>query len=148
MARRRRASRVFRHPRRSRVPLIRSVTITEVPPGRRQWRPPSRALLLPRAKTVVPDGLDRLRELRELQAVIRAPAHPVVVRRAQVAAVEGRRQLLRMAMPERRTPCQGRQTRREVMFAREVAGKKWSRGSGGPKMDRARHTVESQYTCR
>lgn len=46
----------------------------------------------------------------------------------------------------RSSPCEARGQRREVMFARDVAGRKW--GRGGPKMRGARFTVESQYACR
>lgn len=46
----------------------------------------------------------------------------------------------------RSSPCVARGQRRQVMFAMEVAGKKW--GAGGPQMKGARFTVESQYTCR
>lgn len=42
--------------------------------------------------------------------------------------------------------CQRRQRRKETMFALGVAGRRW--GRGGPRMQRARHTYESSYTCR
>lgn len=44
------------------------------------------------------------------------------------------------------TPCQIRAQRKEIMFAHNVAGRKW--GRGGPKMRGARKTVFSNYTCR
>lgn len=50
------------------------------------------------------------------------------------------------AMPPYRTPCSRRAARRGVMFAKRVAGAKWS--SGGPRMHGARHTINSSYTCR
>lgn len=42
--------------------------------------------------------------------------------------------------------CQNRATRRQVMFAQDVAGKKWGSG-GGPSMKNARRSVESAYSC-
>lgn len=45
----------------------------------------------------------------------------------------------------RSTPCSRRAKRREVMFARDVAGRKW--GRGGPKMRNARFSISSQYRC-
>lgn len=45
----------------------------------------------------------------------------------------------------RSSPCLRRGQRREVMFAAGVAGKSWRRG--GPRMENARFSVESQYRC-
>lgn len=117
--------------------------------GRRQWRPPSLStLMLPRSETPVLDGQRRLNDLRSFLAVLRTPRQPnrlpVAVYRA--LGREARRELLRAPqMPPYRTPCARRGVRREVMFARQVAGRRW--GAGGPDMRNARRTVESQYSC-
>lgn len=42
--------------------------------------------------------------------------------------------------------CKDRATRKQIMFAKNVAGRKWGSG-GGPSMKNARRSVESGYTC-
>lgn len=46
-----------------------------------------------------------------------------------------------------RTPCRRRAERKEVLFAQNVAGRRWGRG-GGPSMRGARIGLNSQYRCK
>lgn len=74
-----------------------------------------------------------------------------VVRRAPPAVYKARRRVerLRLIHPllsSRTRDCANRSERREVMFARRVAGKKW--GSGGPRMKGARRQLSSAFSCR
>lgn len=66
--------------------------------------------------------------------------------RAKRARVSSRRSLLRLSVDERSRMCLRRGQRREVMFARRVAGRSWS--GSGPKMRNARRNRDSRYTCR
>lgn len=74
---------------------------------------------------------------------IALPKVEQVRRRVATLRLFSRRPLI----PMKTSPCRRRVVRKEVMFSRGVAGRKW-RGSGGPQMKRARRTVESFYTCR
>lgn len=49
-------------------------------------------------------------------------------------------------IPARLSVCVARRVRKEVMFAKAVAGRSW--GSGGPQMRGARRTPDSSFTCR
>lgn len=44
-----------------------------------------------------------------------------------------------------RNVCHQRKVRKEALFAARVAGRRW--GSGGPNMNKARRTADSNYSC-
>lgn len=116
--------------------------------GRGPLESASRRLgLLPRS---LPVGLYRPRQL-----VLPDVRRPVLARRRladsqvrqlRVARRRIRRELLSPALSRQLGVCQRRDRRRQVLWARGVAGKSWS--GGGPRMRGARHNLDSSFTCR
>lgn len=114
--------------------------------GRDLYRFASReSLLLPRS--YAPAIFSARRQVLEFQnslaRMLRKP--PPVVRRQVQGRLVSLRKLNRPFLKEQSSPCKRRAVRREVMFSGGVAGRRWSRG--GPKMFRARRTVDSSYRC-
>lgn len=94
----------------------------------------------PRRPSGFPPGRARSRP-----RVLYGPRVSVSVRRPRLNLVAA----LRPAFSRLRKECVSRVVRREVMFSRDVAGRKWSRGRGaGPDMREARHSLFSQMACR
>lgn len=118
-------------------------------PGRELSFASRNSLLLPRAIASAPSSAHK--QFHDLQ-IRRAR-----IRRTAPYSVPVKRQILRRAVQlmELRTPslakltspCVRRAKRRQVMFANQVAGRKWGRG-GGPDMRRARHNETSSFKCR
>lgn len=125
-------------------PLVRGSVVV----GRKPVFASRNPLLLPRRyATALSTGRQQWDDLRSLRARFRlreATALPVVkqVQRRQRQLVS----LVRPFFSERSSPCVRRSERKQVMFAKEIAGRRW--GSGGPIMKDARRTVESAYQCR
>lgn len=119
-------------------------------------RPSNNPLLLPRPKAVA--TLTRFDQLRRLQAELtwsrrRRYSQPVVnsaPTRKLTRPHLVRSILTRLARPSVdprvRSPCLSRSERKQVLFARQVAGRKW--GRGGPYMKNSRRTHLSYFTCR
>lgn len=57
-----------------------------------------------------------------------------------------RRAQLRPQLGRIEDPCTRRRSRREIIFASGVGGRRW--GAGGPRMRGARFNLESFYQCR
>lgn len=107
--------------------LLRPVPLGLSP--REVWRP-----------TVRPAEALRSRSDRTAAWVVQ----PGVTPRASLRRVR----LLPLGKPvlsERATPCRRRSVRKQVLFSKDVAGRRW--GRGGPVMRDARYTVDSQYSC-
>lgn len=106
-------------------------------------------LLLPRHRTVVPTGkekfdsllsdISRFRSRLRFQPPNLTPPRRIAIRSKQL------RSLVRPFLSDMKSPCVRRRERSQVMFALKVAGRRW--GSGGPRMDRARRSVFSSYSC-
>lgn len=152
-SRRRRSLTVNPAPPRGRV-FFRPKVVTSSSAGRPAWRSRLAQSLLrpvPLGSIVQEDWRGYPRPLVDLRA-----------RRARIASTSPQRRLLPRRRPvkfqqaviplgkpvwdSRSTPCMRREKRREVMFAQNVAGRKW--GRGGPRMDGAKFSVDSQYVCR
>lgn len=107
----------------------------------------SRLALLPRALYTPVSNTLAFARARGLLGVFKRPLRKLAAatkptRRARLV------NLLRPTFNGRPNPCVKRATRREVMFAGNVAGNKWGRGSGGPNMRDARRSLSSQLSCK
>lgn len=108
-------------------------------------------LLLPRRSAPAITGYERLNALRQDIARLRNSRRfePTIFNPLQRGIAQRKielRQLQRPVLLNSTSPCSRRNTRRQVMFAHHVAGRSW--GSGGPKMQNARRTIASSYTCK
>lgn len=123
--------------------------------GRRpSYSPAKKLALLPRPQTTVSTGLERLADLRRDQARLRfrtLASQPIYGRlpvSRQIARQRALNQWMKRAQlaSQESTPCRQREKRRQIMFALNVAGRKWG-PSGGPNMKNAKRTSMSYYTC-
>lgn len=120
-----------------------------VPVGREVRLASRNPLLLPRP--IAPafiTGQERLQSLRVDLARFRAqrllkPRISDQVQRRRIQLLDLRRPFI----STRKSPCRRRAERKQVMFAKFVAGRSWGSGSG-PQMRFARRTEFSNYSCR
>lgn len=114
--------------------------------GRDLYRFASReSLLLPRS--YAPAVFSARRQVLEFQnSLARMLRKPPPQRARQVLGrALSLRKLARPVLRDQSSPCTRRARRREVVFSLGVAGRAWSRG--GPRMVRARRTIDSGFTC-
>lgn len=92
------------------------------------------------------DNLVRLAS-RQVVRLVPRPVRAVVRKIKQIERWSTPQTFRPVFSPEAgKTVCDVRKEKREVMFARKVAGKRW--GRGGPSMKNARRSEDSNVTCR
>lgn len=110
-----------------------------VPPGVNDpeaWR------VATRPRDVLRPGRLRPGRIAPTSTVVRGTTRPAVRVRVYGPVIT----LGKPVLNSRSTPCKRRAERREVMFARDVAGRKWGSGAG-PKMRDWKFSRDSQYKC-
>lgn len=123
---------------------------TQLPMGGRKELASRKPLLLPRPQTAVQQrvaNFDAFR--RDLRAITRRPnmTRPNVSR-LQAGLRQRRIQFKALKTPTLSgvsSPCHQREQKKQIMFAKQIAGRSWS--AGGPKMKGARRTINSSYHC-